>query len=90
MKNISLTGIDDDTDRKLKQEARRKKVSVNALILELIRRGIGATTSRQVSHDLDTLAGTWSDGEAAEFLKSLADFERIDKELWGETDSSGH
>ncbi len=33
-------------------------------------------------HELDELAGTWSQKEAAKFQKNTADFEKIDKDLW--------
>jgi len=33
-------------------------------------------------HDLDALAGTWSDAEAAEFQRATDDFSRIDPTLW--------
>ncbi len=32
--------------------------------------------------DLDHLAGTWSEDEAADFLKATTDFNTIDNELW--------
>ncbi|MBI4639366.1 MAG: hypothetical protein HY731_01660 [Candidatus Tectomicrobia bacterium] len=36
----------------------------------------------QVYHDLDSLAGTWSDEQASEFLNAIADFEQVDEKLW--------
>jgi hypothetical protein len=33
-------------------------------------------------HDLDALAGTWSEDEAAAFLQAVADFEQVDPSLW--------
>lgn len=33
-------------------------------------------------HDLDHLAGTWSAEDLAEFEAAVADFEKIDEELW--------
>ena len=85
MANISLRGIDEETAACLKEEAKRRRVSVNALILNLIKSGVeaGSRTRRQrVYHDLDALAGTWTAEEASEFLKALADFEQVDQELW--------
>ncbi len=35
-----------------------------------------------VYHDLDHLAGTWSDEDYSEFQKKVADFEKLDKDLW--------
>jgi len=33
-------------------------------------------------HDLDILAGTWSDEETEEFLHSISDFGEVDNMLW--------
>jgi hypothetical protein len=93
MKTISVRGVDEETAAKLKDEARRKNLSINALVLDLIRRGIGlkpASHRRQIHHDLDHLAGTWSEEEAREFLESIRIFEEVDKEQWRETDTSGY
>jgi hypothetical protein len=35
-----------------------------------------------VYHDLDHLAGDWSDKDYSEFQKKAADFEKLDKDLW--------
>jgi len=93
MKTISVRGLDEQTAKKLKDEAKRKNLSVNALVLDLLRRSIGlkpASHRREIHHDLDHLAGTWSEEEAREFLESTRSFEEVDTELWRETDTSGH
>ncbi len=85
MANISLRGVDEETASRLKEEAKRRRVSVNALILDLIKSGVEAGSRmrrRRVYRDLDALAGTWTAKEASEFLKALADFEQVDRELW--------
>jgi hypothetical protein len=33
-------------------------------------------------HDLDALAGTWSEEDAAEFDQATVSFRQIDEELW--------
>lgn len=35
-----------------------------------------------VYHDLDYLAGTWTEEDAEAFTKATEDFNKIDKELW--------
>ena len=37
-----------------------------------------------IHHDLDFLAGTWSEEDAAEFDNSTEAFRRVDEELWQE------
>lgn len=33
-------------------------------------------------HDLDKLAGTWSDNDYLEFKRKVADFEKVDEGMW--------
>lgn len=82
--NFNLRGITPEVMVALKQEAEKLHTSVNLLILKLIERGIGYSREikRPVFHDLDKLAGTWSEKEAIEFEKNIKDFEHIDKDLW--------
>ncbi len=85
MANIHLRGLDESTALRLKDEARRRGLSVNAFVLQLIRQGIGKRPTgprRPIHHDLDELAGTWCPEEAATFLEALFDFEQVDDEVW--------
>lgn len=79
---LTLRGMDDGLAAALHDEAHRRKVSMNALVLELVRQGLGLAERRSLRHDLDALAGTWSAGEVAEFTEATADFEKIDDALW--------
>ena len=85
MTTLSVRGIYEQTTQLIKQEAKRRGISMNTLILELIRDGISSRF--EVIHpptfnDLDHLAGTWTPEEAAEFIKTQQDFEKIDEKLW--------
>lgn len=93
MKTISLRGVEDETARKLKEEATERGTSVNTLILQLINAGIGIKAPAKKCHqyhDLDQLSGTWTEEDSADFMNTISDFEHIDKELWRETDTFGH
>jgi hypothetical protein len=39
-------------------------------------------SSSQVYHDLDDLAGTWTEEDEAEFIKNTNHFNQIDPQLW--------
>ena len=84
MSNIHLRGLDDRLTHQLKQVAVDQSVSVNTLILNILRQGLGLSRQHRniVYHDLDKLAGTWTGSEAEKFMKNIADFESIDKALW--------
>jgi hypothetical protein len=68
----------------LKKEATKQKISVNSLILQIIEHSVGVAhpTKKIVFHDLDHLAGTWSDKDKKVFDGNIKSFEKIDKELW--------
>jgi hypothetical protein len=85
MATLSIRGLDEETARLLKDAAQKAGSSVNAQVLELIRRGLGLGEGRGRAgryRDLDHLAGTWSEEEAQEFEAATAAFEVVDEELW--------
>jgi len=85
MNTISLRGIDDELKKRLQEEAGKKQSSVNSLIVSLLRESMGLSKKRSRyirHHDLDALAGTWSEEEAKEFLASIEAFETIEEHLW--------
>ena len=83
--NITIQNLDDATAKWISEEAERRGVNVESLVLELIRKGINIdqqTPYLQAYHDLDSLAGTWSEEQGTEFLNAVADFEQVDEKLW--------
>jgi hypothetical protein len=80
--NFNLRGIPSEVMDLLKQEAKKLHTSVNILILQIIEKGLGFTNKKTKYHDLDDLAGTWSNEEAKNFQKNTSYFEKIDKDLW--------
>ena len=82
---ITLKGLDKTTAAWLRDEAAKQGKSVEEVVLQLVRTSIKAThqpSELRIHHDLDALAGTWSDEEADNFLNATADFNRIDETLW--------
>lgn len=83
MTNLTLRGCDEELARALKTASRRRGLSVNRLILETLREKlVGEGKNHRRHDDLDHLAGTWSDEEAAAFERSTAGFEELDASLW--------
>jgi hypothetical protein len=83
--NITIQDLDDPTVKWISEEAERRGISVESLVVELIRKGINTdqeTSPLQRYYDLDALAGTWSEEQEAEFLNAVADFEQVDEKLW--------
>jgi plasmid stability protein len=84
MADLTIRGLDEATTEQLRLEATRRGSSMNAVVKDLLRNGLGlARPSPQRRHsDLDDLAGTWSDEDAREFEQAVALFEQVDPELW--------
>jgi EAL domain-containing protein (putative c-di-GMP-specific phosphodiesterase class I) len=82
--NFNLRNIAPDVMSLLKKEASKEKISVNTLILEVIERGLGIShkTKKTLFHDLDELAGTWTENDKKKFEKNIETLEKIDKDLW--------
>jgi len=78
--SITIDDLDPAVLRRLHNEAQRRGVAVNVLVKDLLKRGLLQTDEpkRGPNHDLDALAGTWSDPEAEAFLAAIADLERVE------------
>lgn len=83
MSTLTLRGCDEELDRALKEASRRQGVSVNRLVLQTLREKLlGAGKKPRRYDDLDALAGTWTNAEAAQFNEAVRNFGKIDDELW--------
>lgn len=82
--NFNLRNIAPEVMAMLKKEASRQNLSVNSLILQSIDHHLGVSQKAKKAkyHDLDCLAGTWSDREKKAFDNNTRAFETIDEELW--------
>lgn len=68
--------------RALKAEARRRGVSLNQTVKDLLARALGLEGGVRYDNGLGALAGSWSAGDLAEFEQATAGFEAVDDELW--------
>ena len=82
---INLQGVDKSLVQQLREQAAQRNISLDTLVLDLVRLGLTTSQSQsqpQTYHDLDDLAGTWSAQDAESFERVVADFEKIDERLW--------
>lgn len=75
-----------DLARRIRSMAESEGLSLNQAALKLLRRGAGLGEGQEgrarVGRSLDALAGTWTEKEEREFLRSLEPFKSIDESLW--------
>lgn len=84
MSQLTLRDVDEHLSVALKREAQRRGISVNRLVLQLLREAVGQAPARAPLPytDLDHLAGTWSAEDEAEFAFHLSAQRVIDEKLW--------
>ncbi len=84
MKVLTVRGIDAKLGEALRAEAQRRGMSMNALVLEVLREGLGmAAGGPRTYHDLDFLFGSWTREEAQAFDRVIEEeFEQIDWNDW--------
>ena len=85
MKAVTIRGVEPEMAQKLKITAKEKGLSVNQLIIDLIKTNLGLKKEKEFSReydDLDDLFGRWSDDEFEEINAAVTHGRQIDPELW--------
>ena len=90
MKTITIRSMPPRIERAIRERARARKTSANKAVIGLLEDHLGSSVSEPAAeyHDLDELAGVWSEHEAGLFNASLARQRAIDRELQSQTKSS--
>jgi len=84
MATMTLRGIDEQIAGALKERALKEDTSVNTIMLKILKESLGMDKKKRtiLYDDLDHLAGSWSDQDAAEFERATAPFEAVDEDMW--------
>jgi len=86
VKQLTVRGVGKDLERRLRDVAKARGVSLNRAALILLRAGAGLGAPRHranvVGDSLDDLIGSWSKAEESEFLQTIGRLEEIDPSLW--------
>jgi hypothetical protein len=86
MNQLTVRGFDRELERRLRQVAKERGVSLNRAALILLREGAGLGRgrgpARVVGDSLDDLIGTWSAHDERAFQRAIEVFEAIDSRLW--------
>ncbi len=76
----TIRNIPAELDRSLREQARKRGISLNDAAIEAMMHGLGVAESEPVYGDLDDLAGTWMPDP--EFDAAVADQDTVDRESW--------
>jgi plasmid stability protein len=83
MKSISVHGIDEEMEKAIEERAKREGKSVNKIVKELIAKALGIGDKPPDNRvEFADLCGVWTEAEAAEFMKLVADLEVVDAKDW--------
>lgn len=87
MKSISVHGIDEETEKLILERARKRGMSVNKVVKELITESLGLDPSgrgRDNSAAFADLCGVWTQEEAERLLESLSGlgFDSVEESEW--------
>lgn len=83
MKSITIHGLDDYLDQKIKEKAENEGISINKAIKKVLEDAFGGRKNR-VDHkeEFMDLFKTWTQDEQNEFENATADFEKINRGDW--------
>ncbi len=84
MNAITVRNLPPAVAKAVKEKARKEKLSLNKAIVKLLEEATGSDPGKKkaIHHDLDHLAGTWSQAEYEEFMASLREHRQVDPEMW--------
>ena len=83
MKSITIHGLDDDLDERIRSKAGAEGLSLNKTIKLLVRQGLGMGDQRSDRRqDFQDLFGTWSLADLEAFGRATEDLGRVDSEDW--------
>jgi hypothetical protein len=82
MKQLTIRNVSQDLTKALLNEKRRRNLSLNQTVLDLLCRTLGLVPGRPYENELAQFAGTWNEDDLTQFEKNTAVFEQIDEDLW--------
>lgn len=80
--DILVRNIEEVVADRIKAIAREKQWSINEVIVQLIKQGLGVLGGEDIfhreMHDIAVLSGTWDSRETAAFRSAVEAFEQVD------------
>jgi len=82
MASFTIHSVDEELNRRLREEAARRRTSKNRLVQELLKRSLGLRSSGVPQDDYREFCGVWNDEERRAFNARQQENSRIDPEEW--------
>lgn len=82
MSSFTIHSVDEELNRRLSDEAARRKTSKNRLVKEILERSLGLRTGGTLHDDYREFCGVWSDEDRRAFDARQKENSRVDPEEW--------
>ena len=82
MASFTVHEVDTELNERLVAEARRRKISKNALVKKILAEHVGLPSNGRYADDYREFVGVWTAEQAEEFSASQAEFQKIDTDEW--------
>lgn len=82
MKTMTIRNVSAELSAALEAERRRRGLSLNRTVLNLMQEALGVSVGGSRSNGLRRLASSWSEDEFRDFEQAIAPFSEVDEDLW--------
>ena len=83
MSTITMHGVDEIVDRRIREMARSERTSINRAAQTLLRRALGLETGGTDHRaEFQDVFGRWSRADLTAFEAATGDFSKVDAEDW--------
>jgi plasmid stability protein len=84
MKSITIHGLDEHLDKKIRSLADREGLSMNKPIKKVLRSALGLDDQGEATRreQFTDLFGTWTKQDLVEFQENTADFSQVEPSDW--------
>ncbi|MDA1045213.1 MAG: hypothetical protein O3C57_08330 [Verrucomicrobia bacterium] len=79
-KQYTIRQVPERLDQRIREAADEYGMSLNAVALQAMGRGLGLEEVQILNHDLDDLAGTWVQDDG--FDRAMRDMDQVDPGMW--------
>lgn len=81
-RHLTIRNLPPDVSRAIERERKKRGVSLNATVVQLLRVAVGGDPGEPFDNGLGKYAGGWTEADLAEFERDTADTREIDPEMW--------
>ncbi len=82
MTHLTVRNVPAEVSEALMAEKTRRGGSLNATVIDLLRRALRVTPDASYDNGLGRHAGDWSEADLQEFEANTGMFQQVDEELW--------